>query len=204
MRITGGTLRGRVINPPRQGVRPSQDRVREALFSMLADRIRGARFLDLFAGSGAVGLEAWSRGAAAVCWVERDPRALLVLRATVSALCGSNEGVVGMDVPLFLKRRLAGGAFDVIFADPPYGPSGPAAGKGAARMPRRQSGAPAAWGVRLLAALAASPLLQPDGVFVMEQSAREALGAHPAWRVLADRRYGDSRLSLYRRVTAGE
>jgi len=187
MRIIGGTLRGRAIRPPRQGVRPSQDRVREALFSMLADRIRGARFLDLFAGSGAVGLEAWSRGAAAVCWVERDPRALLVLRATVSALCGSNEGVVGMDVPLFLKRRFAGGAFDVVFADPPYGRSGPAA-----------------WGVRLLAALAASPLLPPDGVFVLEQSAREAPGAHPAWRVLADRRYGDSRLRLYRRMTAGE
>lgn len=89
LRITGGELGGRQIRVPDGPVRPTQDRVREALFSMLGDRVVGARFLDLFAGSGAVGIEAWSRGAAQVCFVENNKRAYLILRQSVNELCAS-------------------------------------------------------------------------------------------------------------------
>ena len=87
MRVSGGALGGRRIEVPGgDRVRPTQDMVRQALFSSLAALVPECRFLDLFAGSGAVGLEAWSRGAAHVTWVERDPRTLAVLRGNVASL----------------------------------------------------------------------------------------------------------------------
>jgi len=93
IRITAGEWRGRLLRVPRGDVRPAQDRVRLAVFSSLADRVPGARVLDLFAGTGAYGLEALSRGAAAATWVENDRRVLAVLRENVEALCG--PGVIG-------------------------------------------------------------------------------------------------------------
>jgi 16S rRNA (guanine(966)-N(2))-methyltransferase RsmD len=178
MRITGGVLGGRVIPVPKGAVRPTQDRVRSALFSMLADRILGARFLDLFAGSGAVGIEAWSRGAEHVCWVESSPRVLRTLRETVSRLCDSRARVVGWDAVKYLKEGTADHPFDIVFADPPY-----------AQGTRTPAGG---WLPRLLNALTSSTLMAGDGIFVMEQSSREPVPPLPAWRVLADRRYGDA------------
>ena len=87
MRITSGHLKGRTIRVPAAGVRPSQDRLRESLFSSLGGRLDGWRVLDLFAGSGALGLEAWSRGAHEVVWIESHPRTFAVLRENVRALC---------------------------------------------------------------------------------------------------------------------
>ena len=111
MRVTGGELRGReVAVPAGRAVRPTQDRVRQALFSALATRIAGSQFLDLFAGSGAVGLEAWSRGAAGVVWVEQNPRVLRVLQANIGALCApagvacGTARAVRSDVLGFLER----------------------------------------------------------------------------------------------------
>ena len=129
MRVTGGIVGGRTVKVPRgDKVRPTQDRVRQALFSSLAARIPGSRFLDLFAGSGAVGLEAWSRGAALVCWVESDAKVFEVLQGNVVALCGSASGhaeeqewrVIRSDVFRFLNGLQGAAGYDIVFADPPY------------------------------------------------------------------------------------
>lgn len=123
MRITGGQLRGRVIKTPKQGVRPTQERVREALFSSLGPAIAGAHVLDCFAGTGALGLEAWSRGATRVDWVESDARTFAQLRANITTLCGvtAARSCHKADVLTYLKRGRTGDArVDFILADPPY------------------------------------------------------------------------------------
>jgi 16S rRNA (guanine966-N2)-methyltransferase len=122
-RIIGGEARGRRIQtPPGGDTRPTSDRVREALFSSLESELgtlRGRTFLDLFAGSGGVGLEARSRGATAVTLVERSPRAVAVIRANLAALGFDAVEVVVAPVAR-LRDRAAAPAFDVVFADPPY------------------------------------------------------------------------------------
>lgn len=122
-RIIGGEARGRRIQaPPGGDTRPTSDRVREALFSSLESELgtlRGRAFLDLFAGSGGVGLEARSRGATAVTLVERSPRAAAVIRANLAALGFDAVDVVVAPVAR-LRDRAAAAAFDVVFADPPY------------------------------------------------------------------------------------
>ena len=121
MRIVAGEWGGRRIQaPPGRGTRPTTDRVREAWMSTVAPHLGGARVLDLFAGSGALGLEALSRGAASATFVEQDPKALAILRANVAALnAGGAAHVVRADA-LRYARGLGAGAFDVAFADPPY------------------------------------------------------------------------------------
>ncbi len=120
LRIIAGAWRGRRITfPDRAGLRPTPDRVRETLFNWLAPRIAGARCLDLFAGSGALGLEALSRGAAAVTCVESDPVAARALAATVAALAPERGRVLEADALAFLEGEPA--AFDVVFLDPPFG-----------------------------------------------------------------------------------
>ena len=121
MRITGGMYRGRKIGVPRgDRVRPTQDRVREALFSMLRAEVPGARFLDLYAGSGAVGLEALSRGAAQVIWVEGDREVHRTTLANVTALAGEGQQVVCCPVERWLRLAGRGLAAGLVFADPPY------------------------------------------------------------------------------------
>jgi len=119
LRIIGGQWRGRKIQfPPVEGVRPTPDRIRETLFNWLAPRIPGARCLDLFAGSGALGLEALSRGASRAVMVERDRRVADYLRDTGHTLAAEGLEVVQADALAYL-----GGApqpFDVVFLDPPF------------------------------------------------------------------------------------
>jgi 16S rRNA (guanine966-N2)-methyltransferase len=118
MRIIAGTYRSRVLEAPAgMATRPTSDRLRETLFNVLAPRLEGAAFLDLYAGSGAVGLEALSRGAARVDCVERAQPALQALRANLNRL-GVRVGVHTVSVAAYLKR--AQGPFDVVFLDPPY------------------------------------------------------------------------------------
>jgi 16S rRNA (guanine(966)-N(2))-methyltransferase RsmD len=122
MRIIAGTFRSRRLEAPAGlATRPTSDRLRETLFNVLAPRIAGAAFLDLYAGSGAVGLEALSRGAARVEFVERAPAALEVLRANLARL-GIVAGyrVHAGSVRTVLGRIAKGGAFDLVFLDPPY------------------------------------------------------------------------------------
>ena len=113
-RIVAGLARGRRLAVPPTGTRPTSDRAREGLFSSLGD-LDGARFLDLYAGSGAVGLEALSRGASYVLLVEKDPRAAAVLRRNVEVV-----GLPGAEVRAASVSAVGETGFDVVFADPPY------------------------------------------------------------------------------------
>ncbi len=124
MRIIAGLLRRRTLDaPPGLATRPTSDRLRETLFNVLAPRIEGARFLDLYAGSGAVGMEALSRGAESATFVEKDSAALKVLRGNLAKL-GVTAGfrIHAGSVGAYLRRGHAGGGpvFDVMFLDPPY------------------------------------------------------------------------------------
>src|SRR5580698_2494192 len=124
MRIIAGTLRSRTLQaPPGLATRPTSDRLRETLFNVLAPRIQGSAFLDLYAGSGAVGIEALSRGAARVVFVERAPAALAVLRGNLAKL-GLTAGfrIHAGSVGTVLRRMKpdAGAAFDLVYLDPPY------------------------------------------------------------------------------------
>jgi len=120
MRIIAGRLRSRTLQaPPGLATRPTTDRLRETLFNVLAPRIEGAAILDLYAGSGAVGIEALSRGAARVVFVERAAPALKVLRANLARLeINDRFEIYSGAVSAFLRRGGAG--FDVVFLDPPY------------------------------------------------------------------------------------
>lgn len=126
MRIIAGTYRSRRLEaPPGLNTRPTSDRLRETLFNVLAPRIRDAAFLDLYAGSGAVGIEALSRGAASVTFVERSPAALRVLRRNIGQLriAGGFE-VRAETVAAFLRSAAEAGSkpepYEVVFLDPPY------------------------------------------------------------------------------------
>lgn len=122
MRVIAGTYRSRVLEAPAgMATRPTSDRLRETLFNVLAPRMAGARFLDLYAGSGAVGIEAVSRGAAHVEFVERAAPALKVLKANLARLgIAAGVAVRAQAVGAFLRGSVSGAGFDVVFLDPPY------------------------------------------------------------------------------------
>jgi 16S rRNA (guanine966-N2)-methyltransferase len=179
--------------PKGDDVRPTQDMVRQAVFSSLADRVPGASFLDLFAGTGAVGLEAWSRGAARIDWVEGGAQVLPVLKANVETLCGGAAGktadqewlVTRSDVFKFIEGLRGEKTYDIIFADPPYDRAGTAR-----------------WATRLLALLGIGGLLAEGGVFVMEQSRDEVEARHFAWDLMTSKVYGGTRVIQYRKLSA--
>jgi 16S rRNA (guanine966-N2)-methyltransferase len=174
-RIVSGTHGGRRIKvPPGSRTRPTSDRAREGVFSTLLSLvdIEGARVLDLYAGSGALGLEALSRGAGSATLVERDPRVVAVLRANVSDL-GLPARVVEADVPAYLRR--APEPVDVALLDPPYDVDVDPV-------------------LELL-----DPWLTAGAVVVVERSARGQSPAVPArWEPLRDRRYGAAALWYFR------
>src|SRR5258708_7128057 len=122
MRIIAGSLRSRTLQaPPGVATRPTSDRLRETLFNVLGPRMEGAAFLDLYAGSGAVGIEALSRSAARVVFVERAAPALKVLRMNLARLeIKKGFEIHAGAVSAFLRRGAAGAGFDVVFLDPPY------------------------------------------------------------------------------------
>jgi 16S rRNA (guanine966-N2)-methyltransferase len=172
MRIIAGQWGGRRLVTPRgQRTRPTSDRVREALFSILGP-LDGARVLDLFAGSGALGLEALSRGAAHATFVERERAALRALRDNAADL-GADAEVVAADVTVFLRAaRERGAQYDLIFLDPPY---------------RDAAG--------LAQELSLAPLLA-DGARVVGESDRRAPLELPL-PLTDERRYGDTLIRIY-------
>jgi 16S rRNA (guanine(966)-N(2))-methyltransferase RsmD len=121
MRVVAGTHGGRRLQAPRgRETRPTSDRVRESLFAVLGDRVAGARVLDLFAGSGALGIEALSRGAAEATFVDSSPAAVRAVRANLEAL-GIDAEVVRADARAALRTaRAAARQYDLVFLDPPY------------------------------------------------------------------------------------
>jgi 16S rRNA (guanine966-N2)-methyltransferase len=121
VRIIAGEFRGRRLEQPKDGrVRPTTDRVREAWLSIVEPHLAGARVLDLYAGSGAVGLEALSRGAASVDFVEVLPASLAALKANIAALGVAERVRVRRADALRFAERLPAGAYEVAVADPPY------------------------------------------------------------------------------------
>ena len=176
-RLISGVAGGRRLKVPRTGVRPTGDRAREALFNSLKSLldVRGATVLDLYAGSGALGLEALSRGAEAVVFVESSPGVLPVLRENVAAVGLPGGRVVAGSVP-----TVVGGApparSDLVLADPPYA-------------------TPVDEVLEVLQALVDGEWLAPDAVVVVERPSREKPWEWPTPLVgLRDRRYGEAQL----------
>jgi 16S rRNA (guanine(966)-N(2))-methyltransferase RsmD len=125
MRIIAGVYKSRILKAPAGfKTRPTSDRLRETLFNVLAPRMEGARFIDLYAGTGAVGLEALSRGAAEVCFVETAAAAAKFIRANITALGLDNNRALSIEIAdvasCLRKAAAAGRTFDLIFLDPPY------------------------------------------------------------------------------------
>ena len=132
MRVVAGEFKGRPLRAPRgSATRPTGDKVREALFSMLGD-VSGARVLDLFAGSGALGIEALSRGAASALFVEQDPRAVDAILRNLESL-GAEGDVRRQSALRFLTA--GAGTFDLVLVDPPYDAASGLAGPLAERLP---------------------------------------------------------------------
>lgn len=180
MRIVGGRFRGRTLKAPDGlDVRPTQDRVREALFNILMHDIAEARFLDLFAGSGTVGFEALSRGAGSVTFVEQNPRHISCIEANAKTL-GVAPSIVRGDAFRYVAEYSAA-PYDVVFADPPYA------------LGETQGFS------EMLGHAAARDVVRPAGLFIVETTMRCELPDAPEWDLCRDREYGKSRLMVWKR-----
>lgn len=200
MRITGGQWCGRTLLMPKSElVRPTQDRVREALFNLLAPVLPNARLLDLFAGSGAVGLDALSRGAARVTFLERDKAVFTTLKKNLDAFEVASDCALNTDALRWLglttndpqatgkiRHGIAASPltfrepFTIVFADPPY-------------LWAKENGFAA-----LAQALIDKQLLAPGGLFITETDYRTDAVELPGYTLLRDRLYGKTRLAIYR------
>ncbi|MEO7325372.1 MAG: 16S rRNA (guanine(966)-N(2))-methyltransferase RsmD [Dokdonella sp.] len=180
LRIVAGSLRGSRLNVPgMQGLRPTPDRVRETLFNWVAPTIAGARCLDLYAGTGALGIEAMSRGAGECVLVERDRGLCKLLQDNLTRLQVANAKVINDDVGGFLATP--GAPFDLVFLDPPFG-----ANLWAASAQQLEQGG---W-------------LRP-GAFVYVEAAPEAdFALPPTWSLHREGHAGAVRFALYRRLPA--
>lgn len=178
MRIIAGRFKGRRLKAPTwDGLRPTSDKLRETLFNILAPRMPGARVLDGFAGTGAVGIEALSRGAAHVTFIEKDPRAIALIQGNLALCVGGGAGEADYtiqrgDVAAALARE--GPAFDLILLDPPYDlhPISPTLEAAARR-------------------------LSADGLLVLERATKREPEVPAALTRVRDVTSGDSTLTLF-------
>jgi 16S rRNA (guanine966-N2)-methyltransferase len=183
MRVVGGRLRGRPLTAPgSRAIRPTSDRLRETIFDIIAARhpdvLAGARVVDLFAGSGALGIEAISRGAAFALFVDSAAEARALLRGNVEALALGGVTRIWRADATELGRAPTGPPFDLAFLDPPYnqGLSAPA-----------------------LAGLVAGGWLRPGALVIVEESAKAELAAPQGLALIDARRYGDTKLAFLAR-----
>jgi 16S rRNA (guanine966-N2)-methyltransferase len=175
LRLTGGTLRNRSVSTPSgRAVRPTPARVKEALFSILADRVADANVLDLFAGTGALGFEALSRGAAHATFVEQHRPTAAALRGTAHAL-GLTDRTTVLAMPADRAARMVAGRYDLVFADPPYAQPYPAA---------------------TFATLRERGAVDERSLVVYEHSSRDAAPADPAFAVQREAAYGEVALAF--------
>jgi len=172
MRVIAGSAGGVRLLVPRRGVRPTMDRVKAAIFSSLGEAIIGARVLDLFAGSGALGIEALSRGAASAVFIENDRQSAEAIEKNL-VKTNFQGRVRDQDVFDFLRQRASTEKFQIIFADPPY------------ETTKRESSAE-----KLLNNETLRQLLEPGGIFVLEKSPTDILPQTNLWRVLRQKAYG--------------
>ncbi len=177
MRITTGKYRNRKIQMPR-GIRPTQDKVRKAVFDILGD-ISGLTFLEIFAGSGAVGLEALSRGASQLVIVESDRDAILTIKKNIELLKAPGCNLYHLEADKAVKLlSLDKKQFDIIFIDPPYL-------KDMAK--------------KILQTLEGYDILAPHGLMVIQHSKAELLFESLKFELIKEARYGDTRLSIFRK-----
>jgi len=188
MRVIAGSAGGIQLDVPKSGVRPTMDRVKAAIFSSLGELVPGARVLDLFAGTGALGLEALSRGAASAVFVEENAAAISAIERNLART--KFEGRVRkQDVFAFLRSASAREPFRIIFADPPY--------------EKTKSGE--AFTQLLLGSHELAEMLEPAGIFVLEKRPGEKIPAAAFWNVTRVRRYGATEvLFLQANGAAGE
>lgn len=179
LRIIAGSLRGsRLHVPDRAGLRPTPDRVRETLFNWLAPVIEGASCLDLYAGTGALGIEALSRGAASCVFVEQDPQLAQLLRANLERLKVTGGRVLNQAALQYLGGAADAPDFDLVFVDPPF-----AADAWAAALARLETGG---W-------------LRPGALIHVEAPLQAQVAAPAAWTLHREARAGAERHLLYRR-----
>jgi 16S rRNA (guanine966-N2)-methyltransferase len=190
MRIIAGTARGRkILSVPKKmvSVRPISGRIRQSLFDILRPRITAARFLDIFAGTGAVGLEALSRGAERVVFIERDPRCVEVIEKNLARVGWADKGRAlrgDATSPLsWIPHRAGVDEFDLVFMGPPY---------------KDDQKRPLALSTGVLAHLASAKLLAKGGWIVAQHHAKEIALAPAGLENFRQARYGDSRLSFFR------
>jgi 16S rRNA (guanine966-N2)-methyltransferase len=175
IRITSGLLKGRRLEVVGKGVRPTMESVREAIFSSLGGNCRGSRVLDLYAGSGSLGLEAWSRGASEVVFVEEDKQVAKQLKACI---CAFNDEALS-EAKVYSAEAIhwmqgARGAFELILADPPYD------------MPNALE--------QTLSAVAMNSLLREGGKLVYESRASQQVEIPSGWNIEREKKYGKTKV----------
>jgi 16S rRNA (guanine966-N2)-methyltransferase len=180
MRVIAGSAGGVRLAVPKRGVRPTMDRVKAAIFSSLGEAIVGARVLDLFAGSGALGIEALSRGAALVLFVEQDRQSTNVIEKNL-AKTKFEASIRQQSVFDFLRRSSGNEKFQIIFADPPY----------------EKTKAGERFTEKLLTSEKLGQLLAPGGVFVFEKHPGEPLPQIKLWRMVRQKRYGATEVLFF-------
>jgi 16S rRNA (guanine966-N2)-methyltransferase len=181
MRVIAGLAGGIHLTVPQRGVRPTMDRVKAAIFSSLADQVIDAPILDLFAGSGGLGIEALSRGAASVLFVEEDQESIAAIEKNL-AKTKLRGRVRRQDVFEFLRRSSFAEKFRIIFADPPY----------------EKTKAGEHFTEKLLANAALAQLLEPGGVFVLEKRPAERIPETELWNVIRAKTYGATEVLFLR------
>jgi 16S rRNA (guanine966-N2)-methyltransferase len=183
MRVIAGRAGGVRLAVPKAGVRPTMDRVKAAIFSSLGDVIIGAQILDLFAGSGALGIEALSRGAASVLFVDEDRQSISAIEKNL-AKTKFQADVREQDVFNFLRRFSPTEKFRVIFADPPY--------------ERMEPGA--SYTEKLLSCQALYAIIELEGFFVLEKHPSEKIPETKWWSVVRAKTYGATEVLFLRRA----
>jgi 16S rRNA (guanine966-N2)-methyltransferase len=177
MRITSGILRNRRFNVPGQEVRPTKEQVREAIFSSLGGTCSGLQVLDLYAGAGGLGLEAWSRGAESITFVEQNSEVCRTLQENIRSLDHNALGAarcIKADAIRFLGRCKE--RYDLILADPPYDLPGALA--------------------QTLAGIVEHSVLTEDGLLVYELRSSDEFGVSSGWKLLREKAYGDTRVLM--------
>ncbi len=180
LRIVSGTVGGRRLKTPKGvEIRPTQDRIKQVIFNSLIEIVEGASVLDLFGGTGSLGLESLSRGAEKALFVEREIRCVGAIKENVT-LCGfdAQSRVIRQDVNEFLAHP-TGEQFDIVFADPPY-----------EKIRSSLDESPFLLAVR--------PWVKPGGLFVWEHFSGQRLKGPQGWTIVRDRDYGETGLTFLR------
>lgn len=181
MRVVAGSAGGTQLLVPKTDLRPTMDRVKAAIFSSLGEKVPGARVLDLFAGTGGLGIEALSRGSASAVLVEKNAQAVETIKRNLIKTHLQGE-VLQMDVFSWIDRLARPGSFDIVFADPPYAK---AAGE-------------RDFGTELLASPSLPGTLAPGGIFVLEKLPGEPFPRGMAWECVRLKKYGATEVAFLR------